>query len=89
MGGRKNHRGASGCSRVIDGLDKALIAAHEMGDHGELVQLYRQASAYMLTRGQVDAGCFFLTQAYVFALEIGAAEAPEIRRILVTHGREA
>ncbi len=74
---------------MIAGLDKALIAAHEMGDHGEMVQLYRQAGAFMLAQGQVDAGCFFLTQAYVFALEVGAVEAAEIHQILVTHGREA
>ena len=57
-------------------LDAALRAAHAAGDRAALIGLYEQAAE--------DAGpaaAFFLTQAWVFALEAGdgRAEALETR----------
>ncbi len=69
-------------------LDRELMAAHEAGDKAALTRLYRRAGDAMLAQGDIDAGCFFMTQAYIFALDCGAAAAPEIRQILIRHGRE-
>jgi len=69
-------------------IEAALLAAHAANDKPTLARLYRQAGEMMLARDQVDAGCFYLTHAYIFALDCGAADAPDIHRILVAHGRE-
>lgn len=69
-------------------LDAALLVAHEAKDNAMLVRLYRQAGEDALADDEVQ-GCFYLTHAYVFALEAGFDEAAEIHAILVAHGREA
>lgn len=66
-------------------LDAALIAAHEKGDGPALVRLYTEAADQA---NDVDAECFFLTHAYVFALEAGAPEAVDLHARLKAHGRE-
>jgi len=70
------------------GLDAALIAAHEAGDGVRLVGLYTQAADEAEMAGDKDAACFFLTQAYVFALETGASAAGSLHQRLKAHGRE-
>lgn len=59
-------------------LEAALLDAHAVGDRAALVTLYAEAAD-----GASDAAAFFLTQAYVFALEIGDTRAPELRARLV------
>ncbi|MFK7941487.1 MAG: hypothetical protein AB8B85_01010 [Paracoccaceae bacterium] len=66
-------------------LDASLIAAHHAGDGGSLVHLYAQAADQA---NDVDAECFYLTHAYVFALEAGAPEANALHARLKAHGRE-
>jgi hypothetical protein len=66
-------------------LDARLLAAHETGDRPALVKLYQQAADQALT---VDAACFYLTHAYVFALEMGHGDVAAIRARLVAEGRE-
>ncbi len=73
----------------LDEIDKALLGAHATGDKPSLVNLYRAAGNHMLRLGALDAGCFYLTQAYIFALDCGDDQAHEIHKILVAHGREA
>jgi hypothetical protein len=67
-------------------LDSAMIHAHETGDRAALISLYTQAADRANT---LDAACFFLTHAYIFALEAGALEAAHLHARLVAHGREA
>ena len=67
-------------------LDTAMIAAHEAHDTSALVRLYTQAAD---TVNDIDASCFYLTHAYVFALEAGAPDARQLHSRLVRHGREA
>ena len=67
-------------------LDTRLIAAHEAGDRRALIGLYAEAADRM---NDLDAACFFLTHAYVFALEAGAPQASDLHAQLVKHGREA
>ncbi|MEQ6247849.1 hypothetical protein ABMC89_03060 [Sulfitobacter sp. HNIBRBA3233] len=66
-------------------LDAQLLAAHEAGDLAALVTLYRQAAEQAL---DLDAACFYLTHAMVFALEAGDPQADELRELLIVQGRE-
>lgn len=69
-------------------LDAALIAAHEARDHARLVALYGEAADRAEAAGETDAACFFLTQAYVFALASSASEAAVLHARLMARGRE-
>jgi hypothetical protein len=66
-------------------LDAALIDAHEADDEPRLVSLYTEAAE---TAGDVDACCFYLTQAYVFALACDAPEATGLHARLLAYRRE-
>ncbi len=66
-------------------LDSRLLAAHEAGDTPALVDLYKEAAD---TAPDADAAGFFLTHAYVFALEINHPDAAALRARLVETGRE-
>lgn len=66
-------------------LNARLLAAHAAEDHAALIALYSQAAD---AAADIDTACFFLTHAYVFALEQGDARAPDLRAQLIQHGRE-
>lgn len=66
-------------------LDQLLLSAHEAQDTGTLVDLYQQAASQ--ADNPVAAG-FYLTHAYVFALEINHPDATMLRAQLVAQGRE-
>lgn len=66
-------------------LHNRMLAAHAAGDLPALVALYSEAAA---TTADVDSVCFFLTHAYVFALELGDSRAAALRARLICHGRE-
>ncbi len=65
-------------------LDDALLAAHAAGDRDRLISLYAEAAD--LHRG--EAAAFYLTHAYVFALEAGDARAPALKARLVAIGAD-
>lgn len=67
-------------------LNDKMLAAHAEDDRDALISLYAQAAA---GAADVDAKCFFLTHAYVFALEAADPRAQGLRAQLVAHGREA
>ena len=69
-------------------LNLKILEAHERGEGCRLAKLYFVAAEDYLKSGQTDAGCFFLTQSYVFALENGLALAETVRNRLVGLGRE-
>ena len=69
-------------------LDAALLAAHAAADQPALVGLYSRAAERAEAAGEVDAACFYLTHAYVFALATGAAEADALHGRLKAYGRE-
>lgn len=69
-------------------LDAALIAAHEARDWRRLVALYEEAAETSEAKGDVEAACFYLTHAYVFALQTGHPDAAELHRRLKARGRE-
>lgn len=66
-------------------LETRLLAAHAAGDKQELVPLYEEAAS---TAETPEAQGFFLTQAYVYALEIGHAKAANLHQRLKAKGRE-
>ena len=66
-------------------LDHQLLEAHSANDTAALVTLYAQAADQTDT---INAACFYLTHAYVFALERGDEAADVLRERLAAHGRE-
>lgn len=66
-------------------LDAQLHAAHAAGDAPALVTLYARAATQT---ADTDQAAFYLTHAYVFALELGDARAADLRAHLVRLGRE-
>ena len=73
----------------MNALNEALIAAHDAGDTESLIRLYTQAGNHEEDAGNVNAACFYLTHAYVFALEAGNSHAADLHARLKAHGREA
>ena len=69
-------------------LDRLLLAAHAECNHGDLVRLYTCAADDKEAQGNIEATCFFLTQAFIFALESGDENVASLNRRLVAYGRE-
>ena len=67
-------------------LDDRLLRAHARDDRPSLVGLYTLAADRM---NDLDAACFYLTHAYVFALELGDPRAGALHARLKAEGREA
>ena len=70
---------------MADSLDEKLLAAHERRDLDSLTTLYSQAAEAV---DDLDARCFYLTHAYICALDLGDDRAGELRARLVGYGRE-
>lgn len=70
-----------------DALDHALLAAHAEQNTAELVRLYTIAADQAEARQDIDAASFFLTHAFVFALEDGAPQAVALNQRLAQQGR--
>ena len=66
-------------------LDTWLLQAHAAGDKNALVTLYRQAADQA---DDQEESWFFLTQSYVFALELNHPALPDLKARLVKAGRE-
>ena len=69
----------------MNDLEALLLDAHARDDCLALVSLYREAAD---TAGDQAAEGFYLTHAYVFALELGHADAPALHKRLKSAGRE-
>ncbi|NBR53160.1 MAG: hypothetical protein EBT91_06910 [Rhodobacteraceae bacterium] len=65
-------------------LDDRLLAAHAAGDQWGLVSLYAEAADQA---NSVDAACFFLTQAYIYGLELAHPSVPALHARLDAEGR--
>ena len=68
-------------------LERELIAAHESGDGNVLVGLYAVAADKAEASGDIDSAAFFLTHAWIFALERGDERAEALRARLANWGR--
>jgi hypothetical protein len=69
----------------MNDLDARLLRAHERDDRPALVSLYSEAAG---AASDEDAQGFYLTHAYVFALELGHPDAPLLHARLKAAGRE-
>jgi hypothetical protein len=70
-----------------EALDSALLEAHDQNDVETLIRLYTVAADDAELHQDIDAACFFLTYAFVFALESGAPEAATLNQRLAARGR--
>jgi hypothetical protein len=70
----------------LEELDRRMISAHAANDRMALIKLYAEAADRV---NDIDASCFYLTHAYVYALEAGAPEARRLHARLKAEGREA
>lgn len=70
-------------------LEDHLLDAHDKGDGRALTKLYAQAADEKEALGDTEAACFYLTHAFVFALETGAPEEAALQARLHAYGREA
>ena len=66
-------------------LHDRLLAAHAANNKRLLVALYTEAADQA---NALDAECFFLTHAYIFALDTGHHAAAALHARLRKHGRE-
>ena len=62
--------------------------AHRSGDITLLSTLYAQKADELEAAGDTDAACFYLTQAYIFALDAGLPTAAVYNRRLAHFGRD-
>ncbi|MEC3862194.1 hypothetical protein VK792_12945 [Mesobacterium sp. TK19101] len=69
----------------MNDLEARLLAAHARGDTRALVGLYTEAGEH--ANSAVAQG-FYLTHAYVYALELGDVRATGLHARLVAMGRE-
>lgn len=82
--GRRSVGSASRLGGVQDDLQDRLLRAHARNDRAALITGYTQAAE---AQSDIDAACFFLTHAYVFALDAGDPRADDLRAKLARHGR--
>ncbi|WP_281972427.1 hypothetical protein [Ruegeria faecimaris] len=68
-------------------LDRLLLEAHDHDDPAALVRYYTIAADECEAVQDIDAACFYLTHAFIFALEAGASETDELNHRLVAYGR--
>ena len=69
-------------------LQDSLLAAHATADLSALPELYRNVADQAEEAGDIPRACFFLTQAWVYALDAECPMADELRARLVLHGRD-
>lgn len=67
--------------------ERRILAAHADEDIAALARLYREAGEQAEAEGARDRAAFFLTHAWIFALEAGLEEADSLRDVLRSWGR--
>ncbi len=65
-------------------LQDRLLAAHDHDDRRGLIALYAEAAD---AAADIDAACFYLTHAYIYALEMGVPAQDQLYLRLKAHGR--
>lgn len=69
-------------------LDAALLKAHAEMDYEQLVSGYTSAADAAEDCGDTARASFFLTQAWVFAMDAGDLRAADLKARLVAFGSE-
>lgn len=67
--------------QIYDRLNATVEEAHDDGRLDKLAVSYAEGGALYERQGETDAACFFWTQAYVFALDAGAAPLADAMRV--------
>ncbi len=65
-------------------LQDRLLDAHARDDRAALVALYTEAAD---EADNLNAACFYLTHAYIFALEVGDPACAQLYKRLKAQGR--
>ncbi|MGH1480218.1 MAG: hypothetical protein ACRBM6_16095 [Geminicoccales bacterium] len=74
--------------QVFDRLEATIRDGHRTDDQAGLADAYAQGAALYERQGEINAACFFWTQAYIIALDAGADQlAGTMSSKLETHGR--
>lgn len=81
MTGESADRGAEAA------LEAELLAAHEIRDAARLSLLYARAARLADFGGERERAAFYLTHAWVFALDAGLDEAERLQADLRAWGR--
>lgn len=68
-------------------LEAQLLRAHKLSDSSLLAKLYTRSAGLAEQNNDVDAACFYLTQALVYALEAGLADDEKLLKRLSLYGR--
>ncbi|MGI9394259.1 MAG: hypothetical protein ACR2OY_06400 [Boseongicola sp.] len=68
-------------------LEARLLEAHAVGDLVKIASSYALAADQAEEKENFDRACFFLTHAWIFALEAGDAAADKYRKRLAEYGR--
>ncbi len=69
-------------------LAQDIAAAHAEGRGRDLVRLYTRLADHHEDRCQIDAACFYLTYALIYALETGDEAQIELHKRLCVYERE-
>ena len=67
---------------------KTLAIALETGDLNKIIEIFAAHGKTKLYNNEIDAGCYYLTNAYIYALESGSDRVWEFHKILKSYGRE-
>lgn len=68
-------------------LEAQLLAAHAVDDGAVLSVLYERAADLSELSDDTERACFYLTQAYILALEMGLPYADSLEKRLRRQGR--
>lgn len=71
----------------IEKREAELFSAIERGDQKALVEIYG-SRARELEESDLNAACFYMVNAYVYALELGGPDAEACYQFLLKYGRE-
>ncbi len=74
-------------SSKAEALEQRLLEAHAVEDGVLLSTLYAEAANLAEEEGETDRACFFLTHAFIFALEAGLPAARDFEQRLQEYGR--
>lgn len=75
--------------KTLDELNEDLLRAYSENDAATIIALYTEAGKRAFEANDIDAGCFYTVQAYVFALQEGHPETNSLHAKLIEYGREA
>ena len=68
-------------------LERQLLAAHRDGDLSDIAAQYARAADQAEAANDVNRACFYLTHAWIFALEAGDRTAEQHHTRLAAWGR--